>query len=379
MTGKKRLWTVNFVLITMINLLMFLSFQMFPSTLPPYVKSLGAPDSVLGWITGITTVATLLIRPFTGIMLDKLGRRGIFITGLAAMAVSTAAYGIYPAVGFILAIRFIHGIAWGAASTACSTIASDNIERTRFGEGMGFFSLSGSLSIAIAPAIALSMDLKTAVWIAVGFMVLALALTVPMKYRSKPEGGAVKRGAPYERASIFPSAIVFLFMTSHGAILTFLAIYGGQAGIANVGPFFTLYALSMVVTRPPLGRLVDRFGYGAGVWPGVVLVPASLLILSASETLPAFLFCAVLFGIGMGAAQTSLQTMAVANAPEGRTGAANATFFTGFDGGIGFGAVVSGLLSLALGTGNMFAVLAALPILAGILYFIIPRLSRKKG
>lgn len=69
--------------------------------------------------------------------------------------------------------------------------------------------------------------------------------------------------------------------------------------------------------------------------------------------LPFSVNSAVLYGIG--AAQSSLQTMAIVNAPNNRTGAGNATFFTGFDGGIGIGAVLAGLLSSAMGYGRMFA------------------------
>jgi MFS family permease len=89
-----------------------------------------------------------------------------------------------------------------------------------------------------------------------------------------------------------------------------------------------------------------------------------------------FLIVALLYGIGFGAVQSSLQTLAVINAPKDRLGTANATFFTGFDGGIGFGSIVAGIVASALGYGWMYLTFAFFPIIAGILYFITSRKAK---
>lgn len=111
--NKSKLWTWNFTIITITNLFMFFAFQLFPSALPPYLKSLGASDHLLGWLQGIMTIATLLIRPFAGLALDRYGRKGIFIAGLVGMLLTTAAYRFFPVIGIIFIIRFVHGMMWG--------------------------------------------------------------------------------------------------------------------------------------------------------------------------------------------------------------------------------------------------------------------------
>lgn len=370
--NKPKLWTTTFILITVTNLFMFFAFQLFPSALPPYLQSLGASDSVLGWLQGILTIATLLVRPFTGIVLDRYGRKGVFLVGLTGMILSTASYMFFPVVGAILAIRFVHGMAWGISSTACSTIASDNIEKTRFAEGMGYFSLASSVAMAIAPAIGLSIRLQSNILLALVFLAVTSILALMIKYQKQPANQGVEKRSvsPYAKESILPSVIMIFITITYGAVVTFLAVYGKQKSVEGIGLFFTVYAVSMLVTRPFLGKLVDRKGFGAGVWPGIILIPAALLLLSVSNSLTMFLVCAVLFGIGIGAAQSSLQTMAIVNASKDRIGAANATFLTGFDGGIGIGSVLAGLLSSVVGYGNMFALMAISPVLAGILFFV---------
>ena len=63
--------------------------------------------------------------------------------------------------------------------------------------------------------------------------------------------------------------------------------------------------------------------------------------------------------------------MAVINAPKERIGAANATFFTGFDGGIGFGSVIGGILAAAFGYGKMYMSLSILVVISAVMYFVI--------
>ena len=251
---KLKLWTWNFAIITAINFFLFFAFQLFPSSLPPFLKSLGASDAALGWLQGIMTVATLLTRPFAGLALDRYGRRGIFIVGLVGMLLTTVAYRFFPVVGIIFAIRFVHGVMWGVSNTACSTVASDNIEKSRFSEAMGYFSLASSVAMALAPAVALSLSMRNNVWVAVGFLSVSIVLSFPMQYHTPQGDQTKKRMAPYARESILSSVIMMLFSITFGAILTFIALYAAQKSIEGVGLFFTVYAAAMLITRPFWGN-----------------------------------------------------------------------------------------------------------------------------
>lgn len=364
---KAALWNKNFVGATFLNLFIFLSFQMFPPALPVYVKSLGASDTVVGWVGGAIIIATLIMRPFAGVALDTWGRKKIFIAGMFIVLAMTVAYGLFPIVGVILMIRFIHGLGWGMASTGSTTIAADLIPKKRFGEGMAYFSLSGSLAMAVAPALALYMGMHYTVVIATIFMVIAIVLAFCIKYRdipAKPQNAPKQKFAPYEKAAVWPGAVMFMVNCSYGALVSFVAIYAHSRGIANIGMFFTIYAISILVTRPFFGKLVDSKGFGAALVPGILAAIASMVLLGLATNLAMFLISGFLYGIAFGACQTSLQTMAVLNSPPNRVGAANATFFTGFDGGIGFGSILSGLLASWFTYSQMFFIVALLPAVA---------------
>lgn len=370
--ARPPLWTKDFILITLINLLLFLGFQCYPSALPPYVKSLGASDSTLGWLTATATISTLITRPLAGLLLDSLGRRGVFLSGLVLMTAVSAAMYFFPIVVIILALRFVHGLGWGIASTAGSTIAADYIPKIRFGEGMGFFSLSASIGMAVSPAIALSLSPKAMFITATSFMAASILLALFLNYKKIENKGGAKKGwqNPYEKAAMIPALVSALIAIPFGATVTFMALYAAERGIDNIGPFFTVYALTMMATRPIVGKFVDKNGHNLIVPLALCALGAALVLLAQSTSMTLFLTSAILYGLGQGSVFTSTQVLAVLNSPPDRVGAANATFFTGFDAGIGAGAVLSGILATALGYSGMYLSLTICPLLAGIVFML---------
>ena len=382
MENKPKIWTKDFVGITIINLLIFFGFQMLLPTLPVYVKSLGGADSVIGWIAGLTTISALFIRPVSGVAVDKLGRKGVLLAGIGIIIVVTLAYWWFPYVGIILAIRFLHGFGWGAASTASNTVASDIIPKERFGEAMGFFSLSSGLAMALAPGLGLALfagvNASNLMLTSAGFGAIAFVLSFFFHYHTvERQQTATRKVTIFERSSLRPAVIMFFISAAYGSIVSFLSLYALEKGITNIGLYFLVYAAAMLVTRPVFGRLVDRFGFNATMYPGLIILVIAMVILSQASTMVIFLFVALLYGVGFGAVQSSLQTLAVIYAPKERLGAANATFFTGFDGGIGFGSIVAGIVASALGYAWMYLIFSFFPILAGILYIFTSGKAKK--
>lgn len=378
---KQPLWTKSFILISIANLLMFCGFQILLPTLPIYAKTLGGSDAALGWLIGSSTVASLLIRPISGMVMDKAGRKGILIGGICIIILVTMTYGWLPTVGVIIAARFIHGVGWAMASTASSTIASDKIPKNRFGEGMGFFSLSSSLSIAIAPSVGLTLlnkqSFSSIIVLSSGLSIAVLFLSIFLKGEKTPKANESIKPAPYEKSSVLPSVVMFFTSATYGSLTSFLSLYALDKGISNIGMFFTIYAIFLLVLRPIYGKLTDRFGFHVVVFPGLVLVAAAMILLSMADTMFMFLVIAAIYGMGFSGLQSSLQTMAVINAPKERIGAANATFFTGFDGGIGFGSVIGGILAAAFGYGKMYMSLSILVVISAVMYFVVS--IRKKA
>lgn len=108
--------------------------------------------------------------------------------------------------------------------------------------------------------------------------------------------------------------------------------------------------------RPLAGKLSDRFGEAAVIIPSLIITALSLLLLSLSDSLVGLIAAAILYGIGFGSAQPALQAATLRIAPEDRRGAANASFMTAFDLGIGLGAIILGWISEQTGYPLLFAI-----------------------
>lgn len=357
---KTKLWTKNFIMITAINLLIFFGFQVMLVTLPLYTKTLGAGDSYIGWISGVITISAVFVRLFAGKLLDRINRKLILAFGIVITAAATFTYGWVTALALILMIRFIHGIGWGIATTATNTMAADIIPHERMGEGMGFFGLSSSIAMSFAPAVALiffnSVAFQEIAAYSAIMISLSLLLLLVFPYRLKREERVVRKETWYEKNAIIPSAIMFFVTASYGAVLSFIAIYGEQRGIENVGIFFTALSVAVLIVRPLAGKLFDLYGHRMIVIVSLILLFTSLWILSIADTITLFIVSAVLYGAGFGSIQSSLQTAAVISTVPSRRGAATATFYIGFDVGIGLGSVIGGMISAGLGYDRMYQI-----------------------
>jgi MFS family permease len=379
---REKLWTRNFVLICFSNLASFISLQILLPTIPVYVDFLGGKKSDVGLVFGFFTISAVLIRPLVGKGLDIWGRRSIYFLGLGVFALSCLVYQWAQTVMILLVIRFIHGFGWGASSTAAATVVSDLIPEQRLGEGMGYFGLTSTVSMAVAPALGLYIigwfNFNVLFISAALLAVVALIFGALIHYQQAPAGQVSSQVVFIEKSTLRPSLTIFFFATSYGSLISFLVLYAAQKGIENIGIFFTVFAIVIAVIRPIAGILLDRKGYDVVVIPGTIAIFAAMLVLSRAEQLWMFLWVAVLYGIGFGSVQPSMQAMAVNNIPFHRRGAANGTFFSAFDLGIALGAVFGGMISEAVGYADMF-MLASVPVgLSLVFYWVLGRKGKEK-
>lgn len=378
---KEPLWTRDFILISITSLFITMGFQMLLPVLPVFSAELGGSDSWAGLVVGIFTISAVIMRPIAGHLLDKQGRRGVFISGLVVFFICVVAYNWTSTILILLILRFIHGFGWGASSTASSTIASDIVPKTRLGEGMGYFGLTSTLAMAIAPALGLellsSYGFNTVFFVSAAVVFISIFIALPIKYH-KPdmlskvdtnEMSKPKKAGIFETSAILPAVVIFFITMTYGAIVSFIALYAGQKQVENIGLFFTIYAVALLISRPYFGSITDRKGTSYAVLPGIICVVISMTLIYFASSLIIFLIAGFIYGIGFGAIQPALQAMSVRKVNNTRRGAANATFFLGFDLGIGAGAILWGIIAEHFGY-QLIYILAIIPAIIGAVIYI---------
>lgn len=357
-----KLWTMDFVLITAASFFLFFGFQILLPTLPVYMLDLGGNNTAVGLIISIFTVFSLFTRPLVGALMSR-SKKGWLVAGLVLCFIIISSYNWTLSVGLLLLARCVHGVGWGIVTVTSSTMASDIIPANRRGEGIGFFGLASTLAMALAPAIGLALldgkwQMPGVIFVAAASTALALICVwgvQKQRNHSNERSGSTDqaqarlplRSQLFEPKALFPSLLGLLIGIVYGGIVSFITLFGEEAQIGNVGLFFTLNAISLLIVRLISGRLFDRKGHVWVIFPGSLLLAASLLVLSYTHSMTMLAISAVLFGFGFGAVQPSLQAWILNRVEPELRGPANATFYSAFDLGIGGGALLLGRLAEA--------------------------------
>ena len=149
-----------------------------------------------------------------------------------------------------------------------------------------------------------------------------------------------------------------------GCITTFIALHANAQGVSGVSAYFIVYAIVSLASRPPIGMLIDRFGYRIPAILSTLCTACTLVLIGVSSNMVMFAGAGALAGLGIGTAMSTFQAMAVASVEPWRRGVATATYMTAFDLGIAIGSLLGGILADLVGYTVMYFVVAAFPIVA---------------
>lgn len=407
----REIFTRDFLMLATINLSMFFGFQMLNIGLPVYMAQLGAVGQIIGLATTLMTIMATIMRVFAGALLDRFGRWGMLIGGTVVMVCAITSFAIFPVVGIILGLRMLHGIGWGVGSTASSTIAADIIPKKRFAEGMGYFAMTTAISSAVAPAASVALLQGTGaegmIYVAAGVTALSLVLSVieallskriaakraredeapagelregcdaPVKTDAPIQGGESRQSkysgveALFERRAVVPGVLMFLVNVGFGCITTFIALHAGEQGGNGVSAYFLVYAVVTLVSRPYIGKLIDRYGYRVPAILSTLCTAGTLALIGVSSNTFMFACSGVLGGLGIGTAMGTYQSMAVASVEPQRRGVATSTYMTAFDLGIALGSLVGGVLADMFGYTIMYFTVAIFPIAASVISAVV--------
>lgn len=381
---ENKLWTKDFTLITLANLLMAVAFYFMVPILPVFLSDrFAATESQIGLVLSFYTIAALLIRPFAGYALDAIGRYSIYVISLLLFSTIFFGYVWATSILFVLILRFIHGLTWGSMSSAGSTIAVDLVPLKRRGEGIGIFGLSMTIAMAIGPLIAIAItgdsSYKRLFYSAAGFsflgLVLALFVRIP---KITPVKKKFKITSLIEKKALPVSLNVFLVSIPYGGIISFIALYGRSIGIDSSGLFFLLIAIGITISRVLSGKSFDRFGPKRICILGLVLLIAGLFMLALNQSYFGYHLSALILGLGFGIIMATFQAIANHKIKADKRGAANSTYLTFFDSGIGFGMLLVGYLIQVMNYSGAFMLCGIIEMLALIvfLFYTIPKFEK---
>lgn len=375
----EKLITRNYILLCVSNFLQFIIHFLLITALPIFaIGELDGADSEVGLIIGLYMVGAVFVRPFVGRWMDAYNQKTILSLMAGSFLLPMICYAFVENITLFFVLRLVHGIAFGALTTATLTAVSTALPVKRTGEGIGYFSMCMTLGIVIGPLLALTIIESFgffalfALCDMLALAVLLLAIAMHSCYGKKAgKIEPLRLHTLFEKRAV-PIGIIAMCPTfAFSGIATFITLFAQGLGLLPYAAYYFLVsAFVILLSRPFVGRAFDRVNADILIYPSVVIMAVGLAVLAMADSGADILLSGVLIGLGNGTLYSCLQSLVIRNAPQGRTGAASSTFFIIFDIGSAVGSFLLGIVAQEAGYVVMYFVTSAVAALTGVCYFL---------
>ena len=376
------------------NFSLFFAFYILTPLLPLYLSEhFGATKDMIGLVLSGYTITALLIRPFSGYMVDSFPRKIVLMVSFGAFAIFFAGYLAASTLLLFTIVRTLHGGPFGTLTTANATVAIDVLPSSRRTEGIGYYGLSNNLAMALAPTIGiwiyqLTKSFEFLFWLAFVVATAGWLVDATVKLPSK-EMIHHKSKLSLDRFFLVRGWLLGLNMVafgfSFGVLSNYLAIYGKEVmGITGgTGTYFLLCSVGLMASRLQGSKALrqGRVTFNASSGMVISLIGYTLFILiptvsawfnfhSSLLTTVGYYGSAVLVGLGNGHMWPAFQNMTINVAQNNQRGTANSTILISWDIGMGLGILVGGVIAEYFGYGAAFWTVVAINATGVLTFFL---------
>jgi predicted MFS family arabinose efflux permease len=386
MENQEKLWNANYIKVWLANFMIFFSFMLVTPLLPIYLsETFSADKHVIGVVLSGYVLTALIIRPFSGFMVDSYPRKKVLIICFFLFFIFFAGYIIAGSLLLFAIVRTLHGAPFGATTVANSTVAIDVLHPTRRAEGIGYYGLSNNIATAISPSIAIyiyqlthNFDLIFFISLLVAGIGLVINSSVKLEKRELIKNKKVISLDRFFLLKAWSQSLTMVcFAFSYGILSTYIAIYGKeQLGITTgTGLFFLLLSLGLICSRLIGNRTLKKGKIVENASLGVVISLIGYFVFAAIKNPFGYYSAAIIIGLGNGHMFPAFQTMFINLAPHSQRGTANSSLLISWDVGVGLGILIGGVVSEYFGYNSAFWFSAIVNLIgvAGFIFF-----ARKK-
>ena len=377
---ERKLWNREYIKVMICNFLLFFAFYLLTPLLPLYLdEQFNANKDMIGIVLSGYVIATLIIRPFSGFVVDSFDRKTVLtICFFSFFILFTGYIGAGTLLMFAI-VRTLHGIPFGATTVVNSTAAIDVLPSERRNEGIGYYGLSNNLAMAIAPSIGIYVyhatdNFMLLFWISLiiafaGF-ICSTSIKLPRdrkKIKNKPK---LSFDHFFLTNAWLLAVNICFFGLCWGVMSNYVAIYGKEElGITDgTGIFFMLLSGGLFVSRlfGAKSLRAGRLTHNAAI--GVLLSLAGYSLFAFVVTPWSYFLSALLIGLGNGQMYPAFLNMFISVARHDQRGTANSSILISWDLGMGFGILFGGFIAENIGFSAAFYTTAFMQAIGTILF-----------
>ena len=331
------IWTLGFV-----SLFMDISSEIIHSLLPVFmVTALGVSVLAVGLVEGVAEAVTPMVKVFSGVLSDYLGRRKLLaVIGYALGALTKPVFALASSVGIVLTARVIDRMGKGIRGAPRDALVADIAPAHVRGAAFGLRQALDTVGAFIGPLLAVGLmvlwanDFRAVFWMAVIPGMVAVALLL-FGVREPQRHVGEKRTNPIQWVNFKRLSGAYWWVVGVGAVFTlarfseaFLLLRAQQGGMTLALVPLVMVAMNGVyaLSAYPCGKLSDRMGHRRLLVLGLIVLIAADLVLAYSSRWSIVLIGVALWGFHMGLTQGLMATMVANVAPADLRGTAYGFF-----------------------------------------------------
>ena len=362
------------------NVVIALGYGVVAPVLPALARHFGVSISAATFVITAFAAMRLCAAPPTGLLVQRLGERRIYVSGLVIVAITTAACAFAHTYWQLLVFRALGGIGSTMFFVSALALMIRMSPHDARGRVAGMFSggfLTGSVVGPVLGSLTAGLGLS-APFLIYGALLLVAAVVVLVSLRhselaapaDNDELTVTVRVALSHRA--YPMALLSNFATGWSffglrfALVPLFAadVLGHGAGIAGLA--LAAFAVGNVIVVIPAGRFSDRIGRKPLLITGLALAGISTAALGLTSSLPIFLGEAVFAGAASGLYGSPQQAAVADIIGRARGGQAVAAFQMMSDFGSIVGSFLVGMIAQQLSFGWAFGISGAILLVAAV-------------
>jgi MFS family permease len=322
-----------------VSLLMDVSSELIHSLLPVFITvTLGASATMLGMIEGIAEATALIVKIFSGVLSDYVGKRKwLTVLGYGMSALSKPLFALANSVGWVFTARFADRIGKGVRGAPRDAMIADVAPAEIRGAAFGLRQALDTIGAFAGPLLAIVLMLKLAndmhliFWLAAIPAFLATALLLFGVHEPVTATAITKRPFPISRAGLKQLPAKYWWVVAIGTILTlarfseaFLVLRARQGGLSLEWTPLVLVVMNVIYAAMayPLGKLADKLNHDVLLLIGIVPLIIADLLLARSAQLEWVGIGLLFWGLHMAATQGLLAAMVADTAPAALRGTA---------------------------------------------------------
>ena len=367
--ARPRLLTPTFLLVMLSMLAYFTAVGAITPTLPRYVEGpLRGGGLEVGAVIGAFALTAVLLRPLSGRLSDKRGRRLLIIFGGISVGLSILAYSFSESLPLLIFWRLVTGIGEAFYYVGAASVINDLAPDERRGEALSYFSLALFGGLAIGPITGetiLNASSFDWVWVFAGASALFAGVVGFIVPETRPADAGDSPGKLVHGAAILPGTVLATSIWALATFSSFMVLHALDLGMSGARYVFALNSAVIIGIRLFGARLPDKLGAKKAGTGALVSIMAGMIVMAAWAE-PAGLYVGTfIYSIGHALAFPALMTLAISRAPASERGSVIGTFTAFFDLSFGVGAVSAGAIADAIGYRGAFGA-AAFVALAGL-------------